>query len=55
MMRKIVASDLLKDVKKMEQELSHKMGTDISTIKAVYVKEHASPKSDDEAPLLDGE
>ena len=42
MMRKIVASDLLKDVTKVEQELSHKMGTDISTIKAIYVKKHAS-------------
>ena len=38
MIRKIVASDLLKDVKKKEQELSNKMGTDIDTIKSVYVK-----------------
>ena len=38
MIRKIVASDLLKDVKKKEQELSKKMGTDIDTIKSVYVK-----------------
>ena len=38
MMRKIVASDLLKDVKKMEEELSHKMGTDISTIKAILLR-----------------
>lgn len=36
--RKIVASDLLKDVKEMEQKLSNKMGTDIDTIKDVYVK-----------------
>lgn len=36
--RKIVASHLLKDVKEIEQKLSNKMGTDISTIKSVYVK-----------------
>lgn len=39
MLRKIVASDLLSDVKKAEKELSKKMGTDIDTIKNVYVKE----------------
>ena len=39
MLRKIVATDLLGDVKKAESELSKKMGTDISTIKSVYVKE----------------
>jgi hypothetical protein len=39
MLRKIVASDLLGDVKKAEKELSKKMGTDISTIKNVYVKD----------------
>ena len=39
MLRKIVASDLLGDVKKAEEELSKKMGTDIATIKSVYVKE----------------
>ena len=39
MLRKIVATDLLGDVKKAEAELSKKMGTDISTIKSVYVKE----------------
>ena len=39
MLRKIVATDLLGDVKKAEKELSKKMGTDISTIKNVYVKE----------------
>ena len=39
MIRKIVASELLGDVKKAEQELSNKMGTDIDTIKSVYVKE----------------
>ena len=38
MIRKIVASELLGDVKKAEQELSNKMGTDIDTIKEVYVK-----------------
>ena len=38
MIRKIVASDLLKDVKQKEMELSKKMGTDIDTIKEVYVK-----------------
>ena len=38
MIRKIVASDLLKDVKQKELELSKKMGTDIDTIKEVYVK-----------------
>ena len=38
MIRKIVASDLLGDVKKAEKELSNKMGTDIETIKSVYVK-----------------
>mgnify|MGYP003632103802 FL=1 len=38
MIRKIVASDLLKDVKEMEKKLSNKMGTDIDTIKDVYVK-----------------
>lgn len=38
MIRKIVASDLLKDVKKKEKELENKMGTDIDTIKSVYVK-----------------
>ena len=38
MIRKIVASHLLKDVKEAEQKLSHKMGTDIATIKNVYVK-----------------
>ena len=38
MIRKIVASDLLKDVKAMEKKLSNKMGTDIDTIKDVYVK-----------------
>lgn len=38
MIRKIVASDLLKDVKKKEKELENKMGTDIETIKSVYVK-----------------
>lgn len=38
MIRKIVASHLLKDVKEAEKKLSHKMGTDISTIKNVYVK-----------------
>ena len=38
MIRKIVASELLGDVKKAEQELSKKMGTDIDTIKEVYVK-----------------
>ncbi len=37
--RKIVASDLLKDVKEIEKKLSNKMGTDIDTIKNVYVKE----------------
>ena len=36
--RKIVASHLLKDVKEIEQKLSNKMGTDIATIKSVYVK-----------------
>ena len=36
--RKIVASDLLKDVKAIEKKLSNKMGTDIDTIKSVYVK-----------------
>jgi len=36
--RKIVASDLLKDVKEIESKLSNKMGTDIDTIKSVYVK-----------------
>ena len=36
--RKIVASHLLKDVKEIEQKLSNKMGTDIETIKSVYVK-----------------
>ncbi len=36
--RKIVASDLLKDVKEIEKKLSNKMGTDIETIKDVYVK-----------------
>jgi len=41
MIRKIVASDLLKDVKKKEEELSKKMGTDIDTIKSVYVKKEA--------------
>jgi hypothetical protein len=39
MLRKIVASDLLGDVKKAEKELSKKMGTDIATIKNVYVKD----------------
>ncbi len=39
MLRKIVATDLLGDVKKAEKELSKKMGTDISTIKNVYVKD----------------
>ena len=39
MLRKIVATDLLGDVKKAEAELSKKMGTDIGTIKSVYVKE----------------
>lgn len=39
MIRKIVASDLLKDVKEIEKKLSNKMGTDIDTIKSVYVKE----------------
>ena len=38
MIRKIVASHLLADVKEAEQKLAHKMGTDISTIKSVYVK-----------------
>mgnify|MGYP003628267432 FL=1 len=38
MIRKIVASELLGDVKKAEKELSNKMGTDIETIKSVYVK-----------------
>ncbi len=38
MIRKIVASDLLKEVKQKEKELSNKMGTDIDTIKSVYVK-----------------
>ena len=38
MIRKIVASDLLGDVTKAEKELEHKMGTDIDTIKDVYVK-----------------
>lgn len=37
--RKIVASDLLKGVKEIEKKLSNKMGTDIDTIKNVYVKE----------------
>tara|TARA_R100000654_G_scaffold75178_2_gene111817 strand:- start:9467 stop:10393 length:927 start_codon:yes stop_codon:yes gene_type:complete len=41
MIRKIVASDLLKDVKEKEKELSNKMGTDIDTIKSVYVKKEA--------------
>jgi len=36
--RKIVASDLLKGVKEIEKKLSNKMGTDIDTIKNVYVK-----------------
>ncbi len=39
MLRKIVATDLLGDVKKAEKEVSKKMGTDISTIKNVYVKD----------------
>tara|TARA_R110000787_G_scaffold74156_7_gene165024 strand:+ start:881 stop:1837 length:957 start_codon:yes stop_codon:yes gene_type:complete len=38
MIRKIVASHLLADVKEAEKKLAHKMGTDISTIKSVYVK-----------------
>tara|TARA_R110000764_G_scaffold5211_11_gene20907 strand:+ start:335 stop:1270 length:936 start_codon:yes stop_codon:yes gene_type:complete len=38
MIRKIVASDLLQDVKEKENELSNKMGTDIETIKDIYVK-----------------
>lgn len=38
MIRKIVASDLLSDVKEKEKELENKMGTDIDTIKSVYVK-----------------
>ena len=41
MIRKIVASDLLKDVKQKEKELENKMGTDIDTIKSVYVKKEA--------------
>ena len=41
MIRKIVASELLGDVKKAEEELSKKMGTDINTIKEVYVKKEA--------------
>ena len=41
MIRKIVASDLLKEVKQKEKELSNKMGTDIDTIKSVYVKKEA--------------
>jgi len=38
MIRKIVASDLLQDVKEKENQLSNKMGTDIETIKDIYVK-----------------
>ena len=41
MIRKIVASELLGDVVKAEKELSNKMGTDIDTIKSVYVKKEA--------------
>ena len=36
--RKIVASDLLKDVKEIEKKLSNKMGTDIETIKMYMLK-----------------
>lgn len=42
MIRKIVASELLGDVTKAEKELENKMGTDIETIKKVYVKETSS-------------
>ena len=39
MIRKIIATELLGDVKKAEEELSNKMGTDVDTIKSVYVKD----------------
>tara|TARA_B100001094_G_C18196316_1_gene811491 strand:+ start:19452 stop:20381 length:930 start_codon:yes stop_codon:yes gene_type:complete len=41
MIRKIVASDLLSDVTEKEKKLENQMGTDIDTIKSVYVKKEA--------------